>query len=568
MKTKNVVKRTHLSRLIMAALLAGMIGLNIVSMATAQEKAESQQAEPQVVIYSKDNAPDAPKLAELPLKESVTQYGITWTFKEPARVGQFVTGDYYVVGPVTVASVSPAPLVGDEVPDEQLDGTDKRNTGRGAARLRNGSMLNPPAASTMAFDSGIKNWYRADLNQTFPVDMKPGDSLVSTISLKLNENSKFVYHSSGKRGTHDNCPIKVAAVLTSVAEPQPADAFRPGYSDREQTIYLARNLRRNLLPKLERVDGAPDPVAYAEVFRKPWLNLGFFGFDQPMENMPHYGQWVGQSVGNAATLLCLDYAAEQKEPLLLNFVQVGIDYWGMVKSGHRGWEGWGGHGSGRKLPIVIAGHLLGDDKMAAPTKAFPKVLFGEDCQTRYGHAWTGAKVVFSGHSGLHGDKPPRGHWGPYEHLHPSQWNSKGQDNFRSEAYRRSNTSCAWVAQALALRVLNLEKQWNHDAFFDYVDRWMHEDDTEHRRVLASFTGDPNHVNPEKVWCHQGYTGDRWVKPAWEKHRSVSKAPTDGWKIDRGEQAAQFGPDAETTPRNEPKYDPDKVLQEWRDKQKK
>ena len=503
-----------------------------------------------LTVYTKANAPQAPSLDTLPLMEKVTQYGITWTFDKPARVGQFINGDYYVVGPVTVASVDPKPLIGEEVTDDMLDGNEKKI--KNLRRLRNGSMLNPPAAQAMAFDSGVKNWYRPDGNQTFPVAIKPGDTLVSTISLKVNEDSKFYYHSGGKRGQHDNCPIKVAAVLTCVAQPLPADALRPAYCDREQTIYLARNLRRELLPKLAKVSGAPSPAAFAEAFQKPWLNLGFFGFDEPMENMPHYGQWVGQAVGNAAVLLCMDYPAEEKERLLLNFVQVGIDYWGMVKNGHPGWQGWGGHGSGRKLPIVIAGHLLGDERMAAPTKAFPKVLFGEDTQTRYGKAWTGANVVFAGHSGMHGDTVPRKQWGPYEHLHPSQWDSEGQRNFQSEAYRRSNTSCAWVAQALALRILNLEQQWNHDPFFDYVDRWMTEDDTEHRKVLHSFNGDANLINPEKVWCHQGYTGDRWVKSAWEAHRSVSKAPTDGWKKERPEQAAMHGPNAQSTPRKEPK----------------
>ena len=40
---------------------------------------------------------------------TITQYGITWTFDKPHTVGKFVTGDYWVLGPVTVVSVSPAP---------------------------------------------------------------------------------------------------------------------------------------------------------------------------------------------------------------------------------------------------------------------------------------------------------------------------------------------------------------------------------------------------------------------------------------------------------------------------
>jgi hypothetical protein len=62
-----------------------------------------------VVVYTKDNAPATRKLDALPLKESVSEYGITWTFEQPARIGQFINGDYYVVGPATIVKINPAP---------------------------------------------------------------------------------------------------------------------------------------------------------------------------------------------------------------------------------------------------------------------------------------------------------------------------------------------------------------------------------------------------------------------------------------------------------------------------
>src|SRR5512146_1572656 len=68
-----------------------------------------------VPIYTPANAPATPRLDALSPKESVSQYGITWTFDKPAPVGQFVNGDWYVVGPVTVTAIDPKPLFGDEV---------------------------------------------------------------------------------------------------------------------------------------------------------------------------------------------------------------------------------------------------------------------------------------------------------------------------------------------------------------------------------------------------------------------------------------------------------------------
>jgi len=515
----------------MSAMKWAAAALMVTGLCAGSARAQGAPEAGGVVIYTKDIAPKAPKLEELGLKDSVSQYGITWHFEKPARVGQFVNGDFYVVGPVTVVMIDPKPLFGEEVPQEELDKGDAGK--KGDAILRNGSMLNPPPRHESALDSGTRNWYKPALAAKLPVSMKPADSLVSSISTKQGEKIKFVYRSAGGRLEGDNSGTRVVAVLTCVAEPQPADAFRPAYGDRQAKIYLARDLRRDQLPKLAKAAKAPDPVKFAEVFQRCWFNPAYFGFEQPMENMPQYGQWVGQAVSNAGVLLCMDFAPQQKEPLLLNFVQVGIDYWGLVKSGHPGWQGWGGHDSGRKFPIVFAGWILGDAEMASPTKAFPKCEFGEDDQTRYGQGWTGATVVFAGHSGVSSatGQPLRKQWGPYEQMKPSEWDQNGMANHQSEAYRRANTSCCWVGEALAMRVLKLEKEWNHDSFFDYVDRWMTEDDKAFRQEIGkSFPKDTALTDESKDWYHQGYTGEDWIKEVWTKNRTAPGMPaTDGWK---------------------------------------
>jgi hypothetical protein len=257
----------------------------------------------------------------------------------------------------------------------------------------------------------------------------------------------------------------------------------------------------------------------------------FFGFEEPVENMPQYGLEYGRVSGLSALFLCADLKPEQKEPLLVNFVQVGIDLGGMIRAGHPGWTGFGGHGSGRKLPIVFAGLLLGDDELANINKSFPKASFGEDEQTAYGDGWTGAKVVFAGHSGIdaatgRGRNQVRGEqWGPYEHLPPSQWKD-GQNT--SESYRRCCTSVGWVAQALALRLLRAEKFWHHDPFFDYVDRWMYEDDSEFVKTIKSSTGQDH----DHDWSRQGQCWEPFVNEMWSQHRTGLPAPTDGWKQQR------------------------------------
>ncbi len=108
---------------------------------------------------------------------------MTWTFDKPARVGQFVNGDFYVVGPVTVAAIDPKPLYGAEIPANQLDPRDKEHPEND--RVRNGFMLNPPAVQKISYDSGVRNCFDPSLIQKLPVSMKPGDSLVTTISMPV-----------------------------------------------------------------------------------------------------------------------------------------------------------------------------------------------------------------------------------------------------------------------------------------------------------------------------------------------------------------------------------------------
>ena len=143
---------------------------------------------PPMLVYTKDNASAAPNLESLPLKESVSQYGITWTFEKPARVGQFVNGDWYVVGLVTIKMIAPKPLFGDEV-KETMDKGEIHESKYPGKQARHGSSLNPPSkAKTAGFDSRIPDErYDPNLFSHLPIAMKPGDSLVSTISRENSE---------------------------------------------------------------------------------------------------------------------------------------------------------------------------------------------------------------------------------------------------------------------------------------------------------------------------------------------------------------------------------------------
>ncbi len=429
-------------------------------------------------------------LSELPLADSVSIDGITWKFSAKVPVGRFVNGDYYVAGEVTVNSVSPEPTA-----------------------ERNGSVLNMPVEPGISgFDNRVSsNRFRANLRAVFPLAMRPGDALISSISL----DTIGTYDPWLREGEETpDSPVRTVSVLTCLASAVAADAFRPSYCDRQQKIYYADNLRRDLLPNLSKVNKMPDIKTWTRHFRRPWLDVCFFSFDAAAEYQAMYGREVARSVGIGTLMLMCNYTAAEKESLLVNITQYGIDLWGIARAGYPGWQAHGGHGSGRKWAIMFAGIMLGDTAMASPNATYPSLRFGEDMQTMYGQCWTGANVVYAGHQGVIDGKAvsTTPGWGLYEHKPPTQW---ADSNKIGEDYRRCCTSLSWVGEALSAMIMQAKKQWDHDAFFDYVDRWMTENDSAAVKAIKDAKG----WDYSADWARQGQCWDDFVENMWKEYRA-------------------------------------------------
>ena len=442
--------------------------------------------------------PSAPDVTELPLTDQISQHDITWTFDREVRSGMFVNGDYYFIGPATIIDIIPSP-----------------------ANDRNGSILNlPPDHRRSGFDYRITKPERYDtsLRSNPPFEMIPNDILVSTVSVDVvGILPPFLINADPS-----SSPIAKAAILTCLDKPVPHDAFRPAYCKKESgiitsligeksaplKIYMSRNVNWDLLPNLQMVKDTPDIWTWTKRFQHPWLDVSYTGLDAPATYMPDYGREVSRAVGITTLLLMLDFPREEKEPLLINFLQYGIDLWGMVEAGHPGWTARGGHGNGRKWPIIFAGIMLNDLDMQNPYQKYPNVEFSEDMQTTYGKGWTDAKALYAGHEG---GKWWTG-WGekaPYEHLPPSKWPGE-----LGEKYRRCCTSVGWVGIALAARMMKATSIWNHDAFFDYVDRWMTEDDSLAIIEMIQTRG-WDFSNPK---FRQRQTWDPFVNDMWATYR--------------------------------------------------
>lgn len=385
-------------------------------------------------------------------RDSITQYGVTWTFSAGVTAGRYVTGDWWVVGPVTVSAVTPSPTA-----------------------ECHGSVVNPPAGDAQGYDARISG-FDASLRAKFPLQLQPGQSLVSTASLdRIGEKTPDTVRRQYCRG-----PLRTAVVLTCVNNLPPADAFRPAYVGTWKEKFTASQLRRDRLPQLKPPGPVPDSKDYERDLERIWLDHMRQWVNRkmhPLENMPDYGREITNIVSDVALLLLLEDPNNERDTLLLQYVQKGIDYYGVTQSDDNLWIANGGHNSGRKWPILFAGLLLGHDGMR-----HVKATFQEDQQTYYGQGFQGQRALWT----IAPDNANRCH----EEADPKTWqtfgDNRGNNGLKAEGYRKLNGP-TWVGQALAARLTGMVDDWNHPAYFDYVDRWWQESESANDFVKTVWT---------------------------------------------------------------------------------
>ena len=397
---------------------------------------------------------------------SISQWGITWQFAEPELAGQFANGDWWVVGPVSVVSISP--------PTQNVGG-----------RQINGSMVNPTtlANGEQGYDSQLYHpfeagRYQANLNVAIgvatnsPLVLPAGRTLISTIS--------YMGASPSPEGSMSQ--LTTAAVLTVLSAAPAADAFRPPYAGTDKTVrFRESQLDYGVLASVAPASGAPNLTQIADRFQRVWLDhcsSWTSRFMHPIQNMPDYGRDFTSLLSTGFLMAQLNnYSPAQKRNLVVRLVQIGIDFHGNVLNGGS-WEGVGGQGSGRKFPILFAGRLLGDATMLNIGQSHPsgyygnnhpnnRSQFGEDCQTFYVQQ-TSPGVYNWGYGGYTAANLNMPEWGNSHTQYPSNDNV----SWTADSYRRCCTGNAWVGEVLTARLMGLRDEWNHQALFDYMDRYM------------------------------------------------------------------------------------------------
>ena len=452
-------------------------------------------------------------------RSEVSQYGITWTFDKPAKTGQFITGDWWVIGPVTIIKISPAP---GPVPHEKLnikinhwnDTSLKLDT-----TMRNGSMIVDNAGRTQGYDSRSGSFNKKDVIE-LPLILQPGKSIISSISNTILPVDNFCKNIMWDGEKKSQTVMKSAAVLTILKEVPPANAFRPPYAGTLKPIFKVANIQWNLLPNLTApAEEVPSWSEFERYFQRPWIDH-LMSWEQqelvPNENGPNYGREHARLVSIASLMVMLDVPKAKKEKLTIELIQRGIDLYGIAMAGGY-WNEGGGHSSGRKWPILFASIMLNEPSIA---KLPATAVFQEDTQTYYGKGWFGQHALWQ--MIMH-----HGKRSPYEEKPPEQWQKWDST---SESYRLCCNAVAWTGTALAARYMNAIKLWGHDAHFDYIERWMREDDP--YKIERG-----NHTRPSA----ETTTADPFVTAMWKAHRkNAPKQPLSNdnnkW-IWQGEKAA-------------------------------
>ncbi len=451
---------------------------------------DGEQTAADTVTVTVDSTTPAPQW-----QGSISQYGITWTFDHPYQVGRFANGDWWVVGPAAVTAIDP--------PSEVVVGTTTLEgfTPGGAdprPRTMNGSMLDPvtpPGGGTQGFDSEMYKWHPTSgeiYGGNYDAAMNVAPGISTAAPLRIDSPASLVSTISHPHGGRPQ--LKAAAVLTVLGDVPPdngATCFRPPYSGPDKPLYSITALRTDRLTDLPLVADMPSLASVADEFQRPWIDhFGHVGagtqYSSPSDNMPGYGREYSMAVGRAALLLLLDEDAliaaqgRNKDELLIRFVQLGIDLYHVSENGGY-WWGKGGLNHGRKWPIIFAGLMLDHERMrtlGSRSKSMPYWGFAEDAQTTYldqsdvdrthSAQWRpdtrAAQLIPCEVDDIGTPEWCGGGWAPG--LDPY-----GLNLYYGTPYRVIN-GMSYPGPVLAALIMGQRDAWNHDALFDYTDRYV------------------------------------------------------------------------------------------------
>lgn len=388
-------------------------------------------------------------------KTELQRHGTSVLLDGSPTYGTFANGDHWVVGPVDAEVNTSALYSGSSLaagtPFEFAD----------VSRVKHGAMLNPdPRNGSQGYDS-LMGKIPFDASKRFTRGrLVPGDKLVMSVS-------------------HDNetrPQLARMAVLTVVEAPVPAGVFRPGYCSADRSVlplHVGMIRWDRLGNDLAPLASMPSLESLAKGTEEPfvdhiggWVSQHFCRWN----GSPHYGRDYSNRLGQAALAVNLKGDVEDKRPVVVNLIQLGLDLWSVAThGGNRHWMANGGHAQGRKFPILFAAAMMGFDVGVLKGISAADIWFGEDMQTFYvekdangainggdGKGYTDAHVGLAEYGIRHSREPERD---------DASWGAP---------YRGCCTANSWAGWILAAHIMEpkcgIRTGWGHPALFDYMDR--------------------------------------------------------------------------------------------------
>ncbi len=402
---------------------------------------------------------------------TVNRYNISWTLHGTPTYGTYANGDYWVVGPV---DITPNPWAG-------------------SSSVTSGTMFNPPKISGepnywhQGYDNRLP-WHTYDdsMNKTGSRHTVPvNTSIVSCLSTNVV-------------GTHFNY-IHHHQVLTVVAEPPADGSFRPGiYAASKASLFTTNDINFSKIPSLSATgldfstwgNVPTDLDTYTKKFdqfcyeaRTDWTAEYITGSSRgTLQNgdgeigFNAYGEYVAWYSGNAGILLCLNYSADDKRPLLLSYLQYGLDVYDVLLTGYH-YDADGAHHCGRYAPLIFTAAVLNNATLksycAGSAQKFQELrqtfLLPANCATmRQGENGnddnTCGAPPDSNHPTYTSDMAGLPEW-CFDWADNPEWAL----NCWSSAYRDQNWGT--IAQsAMLMHVLGMTASVNYPALLGYTDR--------------------------------------------------------------------------------------------------
>ncbi|MEM8977193.1 MAG: hypothetical protein AAGD43_34515, partial [Pseudomonadota bacterium] len=425
----------------------------------------------------------------LSVADEISQHGVNFAFSQDRPVGQYANGDYWVVGPVTIGSITPAGST-------QTIGSD----GNSAAiidRVINGTVINPgnrnhktdglTQDNTGVVSTATQGWdsitsgggipfvaYDADMN------VDPGKT-GSSLDVTSGSVVKFVSQLSGLPA--QNRPAGLDMVVLTVVDAAPAaGAIRPGISRADKTSLV--NVSQFDLSVFNDFAPTPNAPSFAEAL--DWIDRVIEtslpdSINNPtakaINNHPEYGREIGNNLHRALLALHLDFTAEQKRTLLSHLAALADDLVARCEEGGITPDDGGGN-QWKKASVAVCAAALGANAPASWLTYLSAANNDRWSEDRQIFNVSPFDVVLPRYTA---DGRPRS---PYQlhMLRSGEWGSRPTVNVNYggsnwDAFYRDIVAGQLLGGTLAVELTTGARAlWDNDAFWRYMDTAWHRRD--------------------------------------------------------------------------------------------